>query len=261
MPQYHRYAVSRGEVPYLHLRRDCSREPLLFLHGFGVEPINYWPFLDQLCIRYDIIAPSMLGINIYEPAPKCISDYVELVHEFLEGIDFEPNVIVGHSLGAATTFALSQSLDVEAIVGINPLMPVNYGFNKFFRKTMSIGWRALKHEGLDSFVPKVIVPYTLNVAKGRKKIQPLVKSISKYRFDNEQGEPLHIETPTLIIQSTSDELFRLTGEAEELIDERFTDYSIQRVNHYHDYPLMEPRSAATRVKKFLKENTATYDAA
>ena len=241
----------------MHLRRDSSREPLLFLHGFGVEPVNYWPFLDQLRIRYDIIAPSMLGINIYHPAPHNISEYVDLIHEFLEGIEFEPNVIVGHSLGASTTFALSQSLEVKAVVGINPLMPVNYGFRKFFRKTMSMGVRALRHEGFDSFVPKVILPYALNVAKGRKDIQALVKNISKYEFDDEHDEPLHVETPALIIQSTSDELFKLTASAEEIIDERFDDYEIQRVNHYHDYPLLEPRDAATRVKRFLKERTSS----
>ena len=255
MPQYHRYAVSNGEVPYLHLRRDCSREPLLFLHGFGVEPINYWPFLNQLSIRYDIIAPSMLGINIYDPPPSCILDYIELIHEFLDGIHFEPSVIVGHSVGGATTFALSQTLEVEAIVGINPLMPVDYGFNTFLRKTMGIGLRALRHEGMDSFVPKVILPYWMNVAKGRNKIKPLVKYISNYEFDDVHGNPLDITTPTLIIQSDNDELFKLTPEAEELIADRFHDYEIQHVDQYHDYPLMEPRSCATRVKRFLKEAT------
>lgn len=254
MAKFHRYTLPVGEVPYLHYREPHEGRPnLLFLNGFGVAPVYYKPFLKLLAKRYNVIAPSMCAINIYVPPPKTLDEYVQIVTDFCDGIHLKPDAIVGHSLGGAVSFSLSMDLQPKAVVGINPLMPVDFGFWHFFRKTVGIGVRSAWHEGLNSFLPKVIAPYLANLIRGATDVPGLVSSISEYNFDRSDKRDLDVRAPALIIQSDHDELFELTEDARERIDEVFRDATIVHVPYHHDYPLAHPEHCAKRTLEFLKE--------
>jgi pimeloyl-ACP methyl ester carboxylesterase len=230
-----------------------GRPKLLFLNGFGVAPVHYKPYLKLLARHYDVVAPSMCAINIYDPSPTTLEEYVQIVMDFCDGIHLKPDAIVGHSLGGAVSFSLSMDLPSKAVVGINPLMPVSFGFWHFFRRTVGIGVRSAWHEGLNSFLPKVIAPYLANLMRGITDVPNLVQTISAYNFNRADGADLDVRVPALIIQSDNDELFELTEDARKRIDKVFRDGTIVHVRYHHDYPLAHPEHCAKRTLEFLKE--------
>lgn len=86
--------------------------PVVFLHGWGLSPQSYSPYLQALSqsLGCDIIAPALPGFGGSDPLPTA-DDTTLLTH--LNAVMAElalttPPILIGHSLGAALVARLAS---------------------------------------------------------------------------------------------------------------------------------------------------------
>ncbi len=93
----HTIEVSGARVA---LQRAGAGDPLIFLHG--ADGLTEWPaLLDDLAMRYDVIAPDLPGFGA-SPCPDFvddISDVAYLLLDLLDALQLPRVRLVGHSLG------------------------------------------------------------------------------------------------------------------------------------------------------------------
>ncbi|EHK53866.1 alpha/beta fold hydrolase [Allomesorhizobium alhagi] len=111
---------SAGTTSYI---RSGAGEPLLLIHGVGMNATIWQPQIELLKSRYDVIAIDMLGHgeSRLPPESPVLSDYASQVIELIDHLGLEKVSIVGHSMGAlvAQEVALSAAERVRRIVSLN----------------------------------------------------------------------------------------------------------------------------------------------
>ncbi len=125
------------ESPGLRESRDSRDSPnrpptVLLLHGTGGSTHQWADVLPALAQHATVIAPDLpghgfslrVGGDLAEPDPLSLPGMARAVAALLAQLERRPDVIVGHSAGAAV--ALRMTLDglvaPEAVVGFNPAL-------------------------------------------------------------------------------------------------------------------------------------------
>jgi flavin reductase (DIM6/NTAB) family NADH-FMN oxidoreductase RutF/pimeloyl-ACP methyl ester carboxylesterase len=103
--------------------RGGSGEPLLLIHGVGMNAMIWQPQFELLKDRFDLIAIDMLGHGKSELPPEnaSLADYADQAIGLLDSLDLTSVSIVGHSMGAlvAQEIALRAPRRVRRLVSLN----------------------------------------------------------------------------------------------------------------------------------------------
>jgi pimeloyl-ACP methyl ester carboxylesterase len=89
---------------------DCGKgEPLVLIHGVGLNKQVWQPQLDAFCGKYRVIAYDTLGHgNSRIPsAHLALNDYFEQLIELLDTLEISSANLCGHSMGALITLGFS----------------------------------------------------------------------------------------------------------------------------------------------------------
>jgi pimeloyl-ACP methyl ester carboxylesterase len=114
----------RGELPgrtrYL---REGNGEPIILVHGVGLDASIWRPQIDSLRSAYDVIAIDMLGHG-GSSLPRSdvrLADYADQIIAVADGLDLGKVHVIGHSMGAlvALEFALSHPSRSLSLVALN----------------------------------------------------------------------------------------------------------------------------------------------
>ena len=262
-----------NDIDFLYAGSKNS-EGLAFFHGFSVPPEFYDSLLNKLSNDFRIISPKIFGINKFKPQPETIDHYVEMTETFFREFKnsnngyfgkFNPAFIVGHSIGATVAISLSEEMEknhtnLEGVVAINPILHGNQSAFGLFRRGLKVGLDAMEKKKV-GFYPSMIPNYLINLMKGPIAVPSIISDIAQYNFDHDDGTPLKIETPTLIILSKNDQLFGdcITKENLKIIDEVFSDYEIIENDAQHDYPLEFPSSVYEDVMYWVDKVKSNSD--
>ena len=262
-----------NDIDFLYAGSKNS-EGLAFFHGFSVPPEFYDSLLNKLSNDFRVVAPKMFGINNFNPQPETIDHYVEMTEYFFREFkilkngyfkEFNPVFLIGHSLGATIAISLSEEMEknhngLEGVVAINPILYGNFNSFSLFRRGLKVGLDAMKKRKV-GFPPSMIPDYLINLVKGPNSVPSIISDITQYNFDHDDGTPLKIETPTLIILSKNDQLFGdcITKENLKIIDEVFSDYEIIENDAQHDYPLEFPSSVYEDVMYWVDKVKSNSD--
>ena len=173
MIEYKTQRVGKEDVKYMQLG---SGEPLVFLHGFGYRPHYYdnGSFLEDLTEKqFEVILPEMFGLNCFEHQPTSVAEYAEFYHDFCSSLKIDKHHLVGHSMGGGVAFLYSSSSkDVKDVIGIDPLLPTDYGILGYVMRSLSMSTKELGFmfgEGLQEKLTaqthafRVSAPYVINV--------------------------------------------------------------------------------------------------
>jgi pimeloyl-ACP methyl ester carboxylesterase len=109
--------------------------PLVFIHGFGSSAYSWRKNLDPISRQYRVVAPDLPGFG-YSDKPLdddySIDAYADFVIQFMDRLNIEQAVLVGHSLGGGIALLTSLKypsrvkalvlLDAEAYPITPPLM-------------------------------------------------------------------------------------------------------------------------------------------
>jgi pimeloyl-ACP methyl ester carboxylesterase len=125
--------LKHGVIPFLE---DGSGTPLLFLHGAIATPLAYQPILELLAKRFRVIAPTHPGhgeaFSIFNTWR--LIDFVETYREFIQKLDFIPQVIVGHSFGGTLALLLARHFSNASIVVLDaPGLPLRLDISTYIK--------------------------------------------------------------------------------------------------------------------------------
>jgi pimeloyl-ACP methyl ester carboxylesterase/flavin reductase (DIM6/NTAB) family NADH-FMN oxidoreductase RutF len=102
--------------------REGSGEPLVFIHGVGLNADAWRPQIEAFATTQRVIAIDMLGHggSATPPEDATLESYVEQLRQLLDDLDIKAATIVGHSMGGlvALGFALrhpSRTLRVAVL--------------------------------------------------------------------------------------------------------------------------------------------------
>lgn len=106
----------------------CERgvgEPIVFIHGVGMNCAAWGPQIDAFARTHRVVALDILGHgqSAAPPAAAALDDYLTQLIELLDALDLATVNIVGHSMGAlvAIAFALAhprRTLRLAALNGV-----------------------------------------------------------------------------------------------------------------------------------------------
>lgn len=194
--------VASGAIGYI---RSGTGEPLLLIHGVGMNATIWQPQIELLKSRYDVIAIDMLGHGESRLPPEnpVLSDYAEQVIELIDHLGLKKVSIVGHSMGAlvAQEVALSAPERVRRIVSLNAV----------FRRPPSLA-RAVRERaaGLDSRGEASSVAATIARWFGDPVPAELAEAAAKARDALERVDPVgYARTYRLFAHADADHADRL----------------------------------------------------
>jgi magnesium chelatase accessory protein len=121
-----------------HVQIAGSGPALLLLHGTGAATHSWRGLLPLLSPRFTVIAPDLPGHGFTDtPPPRALSlpGMVEAVGGLLRELGASPDIVVGHSAGAAVmvAMALEAAVTPRVLVSINgALLPLRGGPGDLF---------------------------------------------------------------------------------------------------------------------------------
>lgn len=250
MTRYRTQKVGQENIRYLH---KGSGKPLVFLHGFGFRLSYYSSLLNLLAENFEIIAPEMYGINYLKGQPISIDEYAELTLGFSLSLGVEHHYIVGHSLGGAVAFTMGDTVSKQSyLIGINPVLPVEYGLLGFavravyknIRESLGItgGLRAIR------FGNTTPILSLFNLLRNRCASIYTVSDIRNFTYHN-----MNVIQPTLILYGEKDEFFDLDKKVTEQIKGSFKQVTIKRLSKLnHDWLIFYPKLATREICNFVR---------
>ena len=100
-----------------------SGEPLVFIHGVGLNADAWHPQIEAFATTNRVIAIDMLGHGGSAPPPEdaTLGTYIAQVRQLLDDLDIKAATIVGHSMGGlvALGFALRHSSRTLRVAVLN----------------------------------------------------------------------------------------------------------------------------------------------
>jgi len=251
MPRHKKQATSVGLVPYYHYKNKHEKPLLVFMHGFGVKPERYERLLTLCAKKFDVIAPSLAAINIYDPQPTTLDQYVELALEFMDRAGISPEITAGHSFGASMVYGSSFYVQTLCVIGISPVLPVHFGFFGYLKGTYKIAQDAMNDPEFKSHAAGFIPEYALNLLKKPWNTVKTVKEISHngYALDETTLDP---DAAAVLIQCTKDQFFALDQKQLKQLGKKLPNLEIVDVDFRHDYPLANPAHAAEYLCKYAR---------
>lgn len=98
-------------------------EPVVLLHGVGMQAAAWWPQIEALANTHDVIALNLPGHGTSHrlQAEASLTDYVAWLDEVLETLALRPVNLAGHSMGAliAAGYAASHPETVLRVALLN----------------------------------------------------------------------------------------------------------------------------------------------
>lgn len=141
---------------------DPARQPLLFLHGWGLRWDRFGPYVgnkvivQELAKHYYVVAPELPGLMRSETPETFLGyeKYSKIIHSLLEHLHIEKPIIMGQSFGGtiASIYTKLYPANVSHLVLVNSIL--NYEASRAHPKLLQL-WGKLFPKILSSaFVPK-----------------------------------------------------------------------------------------------------------
>ena len=102
---------------------------LLLIHGTGASSHSWFPLTETLKIEFEIISLDLPGhgfTRTLSRQKKQLSIIVEQINSLLKEIDFYPDLILGHSAGAAIAYELAKKMGANTHT-----IAINAAFGQF----------------------------------------------------------------------------------------------------------------------------------
>ncbi len=140
--------LSCGDQSVVYLERGKG-EPLLFIHGVGMQHAAWQPQIDIFAKSHRVIAVNLPGHGGSTPLPvgSQLPDFVEWLHEFILALNCGPTNIAGHSMGAliAGGYVARHPENVLRVAVLNGV----YCRNEDARKAVLLRAKDILNGGID----------------------------------------------------------------------------------------------------------------
>ena len=100
-----------------HIQKFGSTgKKLLLIHGTGASSHSWYPLIENLNLECEILCLDLPGHGFTRALArqkKQLMIIVDQISLLLRNIDFYPNIIMGHSAGAAVAYELAKKIDTK----------------------------------------------------------------------------------------------------------------------------------------------------
>lgn len=120
----HRITVNGVEIHYFDFHPEGTQTPIVWLHGYSGTAFETSYIQGHLGPRRRLIAPDLPGGG-YSEKPEIeytLDVYLEFVERFIDALDLDSYVLVGHSMGGliASRYASERPDGLERLILIAP---------------------------------------------------------------------------------------------------------------------------------------------
>lgn len=113
-----------------HAQRMGAGPKMLLVHGAGASTHSWRGLAPMLATRFDILAPDLPGHGFSDSlrsgAPS-LPAMSKALHHLLDALDFQPDIVVGHSAGAA----ILARMCLDGLIAPRVLVSLNGAFLPF----------------------------------------------------------------------------------------------------------------------------------
>ena len=219
------YFVSSGKHEW-HIQKKGSGLSLLLLHGTGASTHSWDGLFQRLSMSYEVIAIDLPGHGFAKLGTKQRSSLTHMAADILtlcHDQAIKPDVVIGHSAGAAIALELSKSVSLTGVIGINAALSKFGGIASWAFPVIA------KFISLNPFVPNILAGLGQNPHRVEKLIretgsQLTATQLSRYQVlfqdrDHVEGALLMmsqwnlerlllnlslLKTPTLLLAGAAD---------------------------------------------------------
>ena len=100
-----------------HIQKFGSTgKKLLLIHGTGASSHSWYPLIENLNLEFEILCLDLPGHGFTRALARQKKQLVIIVDQIsllLRTIDFYPNIIMGHSAGAAVAYELAKKIETK----------------------------------------------------------------------------------------------------------------------------------------------------
>ncbi len=242
----------RGVMAYRHLNAQIDETPLLIIHGAGIDHHNWDAVCSYLTDR-NLLLIDLLGHGASQTSGRdTIEGYVKDVLAFLDVLEIEQVMFVGHSMGGA----IAQWLALHApervvsmvLVATNGELDVNPALIDGLRKNyMGMCATIAKWSCSDGVVREQIQEAMLKL--------PSEVTLNDYLACDQfhlLDQAHHIQIPTLILNGTADRMTPIEC-ARRLRDALPNAQLIELDGGSHQIPLEMPEQVANEILRWFSQ--------
>lgn len=187
-------------VNYIKYGNETGQS-IVLLHGWGQNIQMMEPLGNYFTDKFNIVILDLPGFGKSEEPKEVwtVYDYVEFVHKFLESLNIENPILIGHSFGGKISLVYASKYKVKKLVALaSPFckeikkMPLKTKIYKFVKKTPVLNL-------LEPIVKKYVgsTDYK-NASEMMRKI--LVSTVNLEIYEDLPN----IKCPTLLVWGTND---------------------------------------------------------
>ena len=113
-----------------HVQRMGAGPKLLLVHGTGASTHSWRALAPLLATRFDILAPDLPGHGFSDSLRSAVASLPAMskaLHQLLGALDFQPDMVVGHSAGAA----ILARMCLDGMIAPRLLVSLNGAFLPF----------------------------------------------------------------------------------------------------------------------------------
>lgn len=226
--------------------------PLVFLHGFGIDPQVYAPIWAKLADAHAVTALDLFRPSSVRDTPRRLETYARWVVDWAEdAFGGQPWDMVGHSMGGAVSlYAASLSDRIDRVVVVNPALPSSKPATHLLRSALGKGLRQNIGRygfGVARFATRFHAKLFADVTRHPRSTARMVRAISRLSY-----APLHIPQPVLLVMAERDEFFDLTAFDRGELARSMHQLTVAHADGWrHDDLIFEPDRAAAWMRGFL----------
>ncbi|OJJ16430.1 alpha/beta hydrolase [marine bacterium AO1-C] len=154
--------ITIQDIP-VHYKVTGEGPHLLLLHGWGCDLEIFKPIQDHLSQRYTTYSIDFPGFGKTPdpPQPWSTEEYAALTEEFIQKLNLENPILLGHSFGGRVSIRLSAKHPIPKVIltggaGLKPKRKLDYYIKVYSYKTVK---NVLKLPGLRNYSEQILEKY------------------------------------------------------------------------------------------------------
>ena len=173
----------------LFYRREGRGEPLLLVHGFGLDHRVWAPQWPALAAAFDVISVDLRGFGRSSLPGTAPYAHHEDLRALLDALGVERTYLIGHSLGGgiAASFAVAYPQRAGRLVLSAPLLRGYTGLGALMALLKSV-WQIAARDGLDAartaWLGANLFAQTLETPGGAALLPPIMADYSGWHWQH-----------------------------------------------------------------------------
>ncbi|MCH7401400.1 alpha/beta fold hydrolase [Belliella kenyensis] len=240
-------------------------KPVIFLHGFCEAKEMWSNFATQLAGLHTVYCLDLPGFGkdeYDEPLPRSLEELAVLLQEWLDAMEINQPVLIGHSLGGYVALAMTELMGSD-LAGVGLFHSTAFSDDEEKRHTRNKTIDFINKHGVDKFIESFVPPLFPEASRSRLEMEiaelidfgkmndskTVITYIEMMRDRKDRFEVWHsFDRPKLMIAGVLDAAVKIEGSRAHKSGASLY-YELEGVGHMGMYE--DPNNSLAIVREFL----------